>query len=366
MTHNKPMRIILAGGGTMGPVSPLLAVAEFIKHEHSNAEFLFIGTSVGPEQRAAENAVINFRSVPAGKLRRYWSWANLLTPFLLSAGLVKALYLLLQFKPTCVFGAGGFVQVPVMYAAWILRIPRVIHQQDVEVTLSNSICAPIASKITVSLEHSLRDFHQGSGFFSNNESKLIWTGNPVRASLLKANREEALKFFGLSSNLPIVLITGGSSGAKRLNELIWQALPELTRIAQIIHTVGINGEQKKGITNYYPFKFLDRMDFALSASDAVVSRAGLSAISELIVLKKPAVIIPMPYTHQESNAALLWDRKAAIVLDQTSLEPQELVSEIHKLLIDGQLAAQLSQNLHALMPTDATKKIADIIYNLHK
>ena len=359
------MKVVLVGGGTMGPVSPLLAVADYLQNAHLPVEFLFVGTKNGPEQRVVENAKINFVAIFAGKLRRYWSLANFFAPFLFFAGLVHAFILLLKFKPTCVFGAGGFVQVPVIYAAWVLRIPVIIHQQDVDVTLSNSLCAPFATKITVSFEHSMRDFSQGLGFFKSPHTKIVWTGNPVRESLSTSHREEAVQFFHLDSTVPTVLITGGSSGAYKLNELIAQALPELLKVAQIIHTVGVNGTISQKFERYHPYTFIDRMDLALSVADAVVSRAGMSAISELSLTRKPSIVIPMPDTHQESNAALLWNQKAAVVLDQTTLTSQELVSEINKLLLDGQRREELSKNIHELMPEHATKNIAIIIKELH-
>lgn len=366
MNKSNTMKIVLVGGGTMGPVSPLLAVASYLKHHHSPVEFLFIGTKNGPERRMVESEQIKFISIFAGKLRRYWSFANFFAPILFLAGFIHAFILLLKFKPTSVFGAGGFVQVPVVYAAWILRIPIVIHQQDVDVTLSNSLCAPFATKITVTFEHSTRDFSQGSGVFKSTNTKIVWTGNPVRNNIYSASRDEAVKYFRLSSELPTVLITGGSSGAQKLNELIMQALPELLKIAQVIHSLGANGQVSQKSIHYHPYTFIDRMDLALASSDVVVSRAGMSAISELCLTRKPAIVIPMPDTHQESNAALLWDRKAAVVLDQTTLTPQELVSEIHKLLINGQRRTELAKNIADLMPENAAKSISEIIGKLHK
>lgn len=359
------MRIVLTGGGTMGTVSPLLAVADQLRQEHPATKFLFIGTRGGPERGVVGNLGLPFSPIFAGKFRRYWSLANLSTPLLFFLGFIQALFLLTRFKPTCVYGAGGFVQVPVMYAAWIMRIPRLIHQQDVEVTLSNLLCAPIATKITVSLEHSLRDFAQGLGLFSSNAEKIVWTGNPVRPEVLKADIKSAKNYFKLQADLPVVLITGGSSGARGLNEIIWQALPAIVQFAQVIHTIGRGNNVYFKHENYKAFEFLERMDLALAFSDVVISRAGLSAISELSFLQKPSIIVPMPDTHQESNAALLWSTKAAIVLDQSSLDAAELVSELRKLLIDGKRQGELSRAIGTLMPRDATNRIAEIIRTIH-
>ncbi len=359
------LKIVFVGGGTMGPVSPLLALATYIKHERPQTSFLFIGTRTGPERDVVVRQGIVFKSVLAGKLRRYWSLKNLLMPILTIVGFFQSLFVLSAFKPDVVVGAGGFVQVPVMYAAWVLRIPVTLHQQDVEVTLSNSLCAPIASKITVTFEHSTRDFSQGLGLFARKHNKVLWTGNPVRysASTLPA-KNEALEFFKLQNDVPVILIIGGSSGAEGLNRLIDQSCTELTTFAQVIHSTGQHKSTTATNPHYHAYPFIERMDMAYAAADIVVSRAGLSAISELSAVGKPSVIIPMPATHQESNAAMLYSRKAAVVLDQNTTEPPEFVKEIRTLLIDGERQKALVENMHEIMPAGATGRIAEVLYSL--
>src|SRR5579885_3116676 len=174
-----PLKILLVGGGTGGPVAPLLAVAQCLRNARSRVEFLFIGTRKGPEQAMVAAANIAFTSIFAGKWRRYFSVKNLLTPFQVIIGFVQALLVLKKNRPVVAFGAGGFVQVPVLYAAWIYRIPVIIHQQDISPGFANAICAPIASLITVSFEESLKEFSQGTGLLSHkSKSKVIVTGNP--------------------------------------------------------------------------------------------------------------------------------------------------------------------------------------------
>jgi UDP-N-acetylglucosamine--N-acetylmuramyl-(pentapeptide) pyrophosphoryl-undecaprenol N-acetylglucosamine transferase len=142
-----PFKIILAGGGSGGPVAPLLAVYSEIKKTHSDARFLLVGTKNGPERRMAEAAGISFSSIVCGKWRRYFSPHNLLAPFLTLAGLISAILLLKKFRPSVVFGAGSFVQVPIIWAAWILGIPAVIHQQDIYPSLANKLTAWASDKI---------------------------------------------------------------------------------------------------------------------------------------------------------------------------------------------------------------------------
>ncbi len=157
--------ILLAGGGTGGSVSPLLAVATELKQLEPAVKFLFVGTRNGPERLMSEKANIAFVSIPAGKYRRYFSLKNFLTPILILAGLVKSLLILKKYKPACVFGCGSFVQVPVIWAAWMYNIPIIIHQQDIIPSLANSLCQIVAKKITVAFEISIKDFSSDLGIF---------------------------------------------------------------------------------------------------------------------------------------------------------------------------------------------------------
>ncbi len=180
------MKILLVGGGTGGPAIPLIAVQQRIKKNYPEAEFLFVGTHNGPEMKFAEQYQIPFVTVPAGKLRRYFSVRNIVAPFLIFFGFVKAWSVIRTFKPDVVFGAGGYVTVPVVMAAWMLRKKIVIHQQDVYPSLTNQLIAPLATKITVSFESSLKDFRINSGLIPTRslEHKIVWTGNPYREELL--------------------------------------------------------------------------------------------------------------------------------------------------------------------------------------
>lgn len=359
------LKILLVGGGTMGPVSPLLAVAKHIYEQNPETDFYFVGTRSGPEKKVVTQQGLKFSAIFAGKLRRYLSIQTLIAPFATFLGFVQSLVIILKFKPDVVFGAGGFVQVPVMYAAWVLQVPVIIHQQDVDLTLSNSLCAPIATKITVTFEHSTRDFSQGIGLFSEANNKVLWTGNPVRFNLdTLPTKADALKFFKLLEDLPVILVVGGSSGAEGLNKLVAQALSKITKFAQVVHSVG--KVVAKSSPNYYPHQYINRMDMAYAVADIVISRAGLSSISELSVLHKPAIIIPMPKTHQESNAAMLWSKKAALVFDQDGTEVDEFVQGIRNLLVDGNLQKSLTSNLAEIMPTGAEERISKVIYSVVK
>jgi UDP-N-acetylglucosamine--N-acetylmuramyl-(pentapeptide) pyrophosphoryl-undecaprenol N-acetylglucosamine transferase len=361
----RTLRVVLAGGKTAGPVVTLLAVAEAIKQNHPAALFVLADISGSVGERLAREKGLGFTAIRTGKLRRYFSWSNFLTPFLVFVGFLQALVLLRRFKPDLVIGAGGFVQVPVAWAAWALRIPVHIHQQDVTVTLANALCAPVARSISVTFESSLRDFRQGSGLFSHvpTQKPIVWTGNPVRPEILTATKVEAQSFFQLSADLPTLFVLGGGSGAQKINQLVMEALPQLGKVVQILHSTGLGKMIRAQDPNYHAFEFIERNDLAYAAADIVLARAGVATIADLSNLSKIAIIIPMADTHQEANAQLLYERRAAVVLDERELTPDALVEIIRKILFNLELQRELARNINQLMPHKSAQKIAEIVFS---
>lgn len=361
------MNILLVGGGSGGPVAPLLAVAEEIAIFNPRAKFLLVGSNLEPEKIMAAQAKIPFRAIVAGKWRRYFSFANFLTPFQVSAGFIQSLRILKRFRPDCVFGAGSFVQVPLVFAARLLNIPVVLHQQDVSPGLANTLCQFAASRITVTFEESLTDFVQSAGlFYKKKQDKVILTGNPCRLSIKNADKSSALEYFGLKNNLPVLYAVGGGTGSQFINNLIIEALPALSKVAQIIHSIG-PGKLKINHSryfNYRPYEFVKEAGLAYAAADFVLCRAGLSTITELSTLKKVAVVIPLPNSHQEINAKLLMRHQAAIVLTQDKIHSQNFVRLLRKLLFEPKLQHALKENISFIMPKNSGKKIAEIIIKL--
>lgn len=357
------MKILLAGGGSGGPVAPLIAVAQAIKKQQPTAKFLLVGTHKGPERQMAENAGIAFTAIPAGKWRRYFALQNFAAPFLTLAGFFAALKILKRFRPDCIFGAGSFVQVPVIWAGWFLKIPVIIHQQDVSLSLANRLCEPCAKKITVCFEKSLSDFSESFGLFYKHkkEEKITQTGNPFRAELGNVKREQGLKKLNLSTDMPILLVLGGGTGADFVNRLIIKALPELSKIIQIVHSTGLRAARQVAYENYHQFNFIADMASAYAAADIVLSRAGLSTLTELANLGKVSIIIPMPETHQEYNAALLEKFKAALVFEQKDVSAPGLVAVIRRLLFNLPMQKSLAKNISQIMPKNSAGKIAELI-----
>ncbi|HJV32996.1 MAG TPA: glycosyltransferase, partial [Patescibacteria group bacterium] len=198
------MKILFAGGGTLGPVTPLLAVADEIRRRKPDAECAFVGTPDGPERRLVEEAGMRFLPLAAPKLRRYFSLETLALPFDLAVSVWKAGGILAAEKPDAVVGAGGYVQVPIMLAARLRGVKTVVHQQDVVPSLSNKLVAGGASAITVTFESSLADFPKG---------KTRVVGNPVRREVEEGSREKGLAALGLSGERPVILTFGGGTGS---------------------------------------------------------------------------------------------------------------------------------------------------------
>jgi UDP-N-acetylglucosamine--N-acetylmuramyl-(pentapeptide) pyrophosphoryl-undecaprenol N-acetylglucosamine transferase len=362
---------VFVGGDTGGAVAPLLAVAEQVKHLQPGARLVFFGTCHGPEKRMAEKAGLDFFGLSAGKLRRYFSLKNFLSPLVTIKGFVQALKLLKAVRPQVIMGAGGYVQVPVIWAGKVLGIPSLIHQQDVRPGLANKLCELAANRITVTFESSEKQFLHGLGlsFAKKKPDKVFWTGNPVRASLKSVQQEEAVKFFGLKPDFPTVLVMGGGTGSIFINRLLSLSLEDLVKFCQILHLTGNREREEKlgpGLEsqNYHVLEFTDRMDLAYAAADIVVCRAGLSTISELSFLKKTAIVIPMPDSHQEENANLLDLTNSAIVVTQNELDPKKFGHGLRKLLFEHKLQQSLKSNMSKLMPHNASEKIAKMLLDL--
>jgi len=361
------MRILLAGGGSGGSVSPLLAVSKKIKQQHPKTHFLLVGTKFGPEKAMAEEQRIEFESITAVKLRRYFSLQNFLAPFLLIKAFLESYKILKSFKPNCVFGTGSFVQVPVIWTAWFLKIPAVIHQQDVVPSLANKLCQLVASKVTVTFPESLRSFSSSLGiFYKKNSDKVLVMGNPFRENLKNGNKLTAIKSFNLRQDMPTMLVMGGGTGAKFFNNLIKDSLPDLTKTVQIIHTTGMQKGEKFSYANYHSFEFLKEDDLAnaYAVADIVLSRAGLSAITELANLKKLSIVVPMPNSHQELNGVYLLTKQAAIVIPQTKINAKNFTTLIRKLVFAHEAKLELEKNIGKIMLKNADSKIAEIIIKL--
>lgn len=350
----KPRKVLLVGGGTAGSVMPLIALHNEIKERSKNkTKFLFIGSKKGIEKEIAAHNKILYSSISSGKIRRYFDVRNSVDPIYIAMGFIQALIILRRFKPDVILTAGSFISTPVSWAAWILRIPLFIHQQDIRKTLSNSLSAFAAEKITVALKPSLKYF---------SKEKTVHIGNPLRQCILEGKRERAYELFGFRKDLPILLVIGGGTGALSVNHLVADSLKGLSSFTQVVHITGRGKKVTSKKQNYFPFEFLrDELKHVYAAADLVVTRAGMSTITELAALKKTVIIIPIAKSHQEDNAAFFKNEKAATVLSQENLTADKLVDVVKQFILNPEKKRETGRRLHDLFPADAAKNYVDMI-----
>jgi len=346
--QKKKKKILLTGGGTGGSVTPLLAIFDDLKNEY---DFIWFGTTRGIERQMVKKEKIKYFSIFSGKLRRYFDWRNLLDPFLVVFGFFQSLTYLGTLRPDLIITAGGYVGVPVVLAAWFLHLPVLVHQLDYRPGLANRIMGYFAKKITTSLEKSVQDY----------AGKAVWTGSPIRRSF----REAGDSLVGLKDDLPVLLVLGGGTGSRGINNLIEASLEELTASCQIIHITGRGKMVNAETENYHAFEFFDneQMAGAIRSADLVISRAGMGFLIELAYLQKASVIIPMPDSHQEDNAKILEESNAAIVLSEKELTSEKFAVMIQDLLENKYILQELGQNLQKVIKHD-DGKIAQVIQEL--
>ncbi len=357
------MKILFSGGGTLGPVVPLLAVAEVYKKHSSQAEFFWVGTERGPERDLVVEYGIPFFTIMSGKLRRYMSVWNFVDVFKIITAFFQSLFLLWQKKPDVVISAGGFVSVPLHLAAFALGIPAWVHQQDAQVGLANKIMSYTAKKITTALRNTQ---------FSFPDYKTEWIGNPVR-SLSVSDVDAARGKFGIPAGAKVILAMGGGTGSAKINKLVFEALPNWSRDWHVIHLVGrdrpreIQENAVRVFPNYHVYQFLkEDMKDAYVIADVVVARAGFGTITELAALSKAAIILPMSDTHQEVNAKLLAENSAAIVLDERADTGLKLARIVADLLASEEYRTSLGKQLRKTLPPAESVKIIEIVESLVK
>ncbi|MBU0671358.1 MAG: UDP-N-acetylglucosamine--N-acetylmuramyl-(pentapeptide) pyrophosphoryl-undecaprenol N-acetylglucosamine transferase [Patescibacteria group bacterium] len=334
------MKILLTGGGTAGSVTPLLAIAEKLKGE----DIIFVGTEDGPEKEMVQRAGLKFQPFISGKFRRYISFRTPIDGLKVLIAYIKAYFFLGKIKPDVVVSAGSFVSPPFIWAAKKRKIPTLVHHQDLQITLATKLMKKNATVLTKA--------------FKEIPLEAKWTGNPVRDLTPKTNN---IKF---ENNKPVILITGGGLGAQKLNDLVTE---DLIEFCNVLH---MTGKGKQGLDTKNPdYKNAEFMPGgmieALSKADLVVSRGGLGTISELSVLGKPSIVIPLAGP-QEENARFLDEKNAAIVYDQNNLTPEKFSNKIKELLNNKSKQKLISENIKKINKPDAAQTIATEIIKLGK
>lgn len=355
------MKILFVGGGTLGPVTPLLATAEEIVRMRPEAECAFVGTAEGPERRLVEEAGFRFLPLAAPKLRRYLSLKTLLLPFELARSVWRADALLRAERPDAVVGAGGYVQVPLVLAARLRGVKVALHQQDVVPSLSNVLVARFASAITVTFESSLADFPAG-------KAKAI--GNPVRRAIEEGDRAKGLSALGLTGERPVVLAFGGGTGSAFLNRAVAEGAALWTGFADLVHLTGLEKAPAELPRLDHPERYR-RLEFVgkemahlLAAADLVVARAGMGTLTELAALARPVLLVPIAGSHQEKNAEHAVEGGGARMFREADLTPERLVAAGRELLRRPEEAQRLGSGLRALFRPGAREALARTVLGL--
>lgn len=372
------MRILISGGGTGGHIYPALAVATHLRKEYQ-AEILYLGSDDGLETELAPAAGFPFAMVKAGKLNRYVSWRTVAGVARVPVGMGQAMNIVRKFRPHVAFTAGGYVAVPAGLAAKLNGVPLMMHQQDVPPNLSNRMIAPLATRISVAFSDSLAFFPA---------RKTVQLGNPVRQAIVDVRHmapQQARQALGLNAEVPLVLVTGGSQGARYLNQVVCHALPDLLKRCQVLQisgkklfdetrelaesTLALVDEELRG--RYRLVAYMDaEMPVALQGSDLVVCRSGAATLSELAVLGKPSILVPLPSaiggSPQEANADMFGKKQAAQVIRNRDLKPELLVNRVMSIFVSIACLHSMSEAALALAKPQATQDIAAEVVKIAK
>ncbi len=366
------MRILVSGGGTGGHIYPALAVARELRKRY-DAELLFLGDINGLETKIVPAVGIPFVGITAGKLRRYLSAGTLTDLGRVPKGVMQAVGHVRRFKPDAAFTSGGYVSVPAGIAARLCGVPLVMHQQDVPPNLANRLLTPLATRISVSFPDSLR-------YFPKECTTLA--GNPVREEVLAMAEGNGATYrpqFGLDFALPVLLVTGGSQGARRLNQVTTEALPRILPRCQVLHVSGeytfeetrAAAERQLAATpelrsRYALYAYLtDEMPMALAASDVVLCRSGAATLAELAVVGRPGILVPLPPgftgSPQQVNANMFVRAGAAEMILDKRLTVDRLLGALLPLLSDVARRNAMGKAARELGLPNAAVQLADSV-----
>ena len=338
-------RAVVTGGGSAGHVVPAMPVIEALRAREW--EITYIGSDSGLEERLVAPLSVPYVGVRPGKLRRYWSFDNVVDAFRVPLSILQALRVLGRIRPDVVFSKGGFVAFPVVVAAWLRRIPVVAHESDLSPGLANRLTLPFIASLCVNF-----------GTTGVNAKRVVHTGTPVRESLVRGNRDRGLAAAGFSGDRPVLAVFGGSLGAERLNLVVRDALSSLTRTFDVLHVCGTG----KIDPAYLEVAGYEQRDFVgaewgdiLAAADLVVSRSGANSLYELLLLRKPNLLVPLPASasrgDQIENAAFAEARGFSMVVAEADLTSGLLLDRVTALHDD---APSWRARLQAFQAPDST------------
>jgi UDP-N-acetylglucosamine--N-acetylmuramyl-(pentapeptide) pyrophosphoryl-undecaprenol N-acetylglucosamine transferase len=366
LPHPK-LNVIISGGGTGGHIFPAVAIAQALMKLNSENNILFVGANGRMEMEKVPAAGFRIQGLNIAGLQRKLTFSNFLLPFKVIGSLWKARAIVREFKPDVAVGVGGYASGPLLFAATSMGVPSLIQEQNSFAGVTNRILSCRAKRICVAYDGMEKYFPL---------EKLLLTGNPVRSDLksLSAKREEAFSYFGLKSDRPVLLVIGGSLGARTINQAIAAGISLLRQEkVQLIWQTGktgiaaaqanVQGLDAEGIK---AFDFISRMDLAYAVADVVVSRAGASSVSELALAEKAAILVPSPNVaedHQTKNAMALVRKDAALLVNDRDASEQ-LMNATLQLFKDTSKQQLLRANIAKLALPDAAEQIAEEVYRI--
>ncbi len=362
------MRLVITGGGSGGHTIPAITIydelVERFSKQNRHFKCIYIGSHRGIERSIAKDKSIDYFPISTGKLRRYFSLRNFTDIFRIFKGFIDSIRVLKRFNPNIVFSTGGFVSVPVVIAASILKVPVVIHEQTSSIGLANKICGYFAKKIAISFLSS-RDYFP--------IHKVVHTGYPIRKELFNGSSDRCYKGFNLDKSLPIVYITGGSSGSHKINMAIKAILADLLGKCHIIHQCGTTDFDilkdyavPSGLRgSYIPKSFIkDELKDILNTCTLLVGRSGAGTVSEVIALGIPSIFIPLAIAtrnEQYKNAKIPESIGGAVIINENSLNPNKLKSTIFDIILNPQRIKSMTTGLKSLSEECATNKILNLL-----
>lgn len=359
------MKFIISGGGTGGHIFPAVAIADALKKHAPDCEILFVGAEGKMEMERVPKAGYNIEGLPIMGLPRKLSLDLIKFPFKLVKSWWKGRSILANFKPNAVIGVGGYASGVIVRMAAGKNIKTLIHEQNSFAGLTNRTLAKSVNKVCVAYDNMERFFPK---------EKIVYTGNPIRQDIidLSGKRQEALAYYGFDNTKPVLLILGGSLGARTLNDSVKLGLESLKNAGiQVLWQCGkLYYEEFKPIAAAYDnvklVAFIDRMDYVYAMADIVISRAGALSISELAVVKKPTIFVPSPNVtddHQTANAMSLVNKNAALLIKDSAAR-ENLIAAAIELFNDSAKQESLIQNIEACGIANAADQIAKEILNL--
>jgi UDP-N-acetylglucosamine--N-acetylmuramyl-(pentapeptide) pyrophosphoryl-undecaprenol N-acetylglucosamine transferase len=362
MTASKTeYRFLFAGGGTGGHLFPAIAVAEKIKAKIPEADILFVGTKTKIEGKVVPKLGYKFRSIWIKGFSRTFNLENMLFPLKLVISLLQSLVINMSFRPKVAIGSGGYVSGPAIWGSSVMGAKIILLEQNSYPGVTTRLLERYADEIHLSYGDSVK--------YLKSKEKLKVTGNPVRESLNKIDKEAALIHFNLNSGMKTLLILGGSLGAASINEAVAESLPKfIEKKLQVLWQTGRNYYDKYknlGGEGIIILPFIENMNQAYSAADMVITRAGATTIAELLVLGIPSVLIPSPNVaenHQYYNAKSLADENAVILIEDKDIK-NFLTDRIISTIFDNQKLEELKVNSGKLGTPDAASLIADSAIN---